>query len=152
MIEINKTHKQIIKMWNDGMSSGEIASLLKVSRNSVIGKVSRMRASGIPLRSAPKIKPKLQKVTKRQVKTQRGWIVKRQIRPKVDPTILLDQLFLDIPLPVQRVDILQLTPKSCRYIVDRDPKRGALYCGDMKHYRSYCKKHAELCYVPVRLR
>lgn len=152
MIEISETHKQIIQMWNNGMSSGKIAAELKISRSSVMGKVSRMREQGVPLRSAPKKKAKLQKTVKRQVKTQRGWIFKKQIKPKSGLDIILDQLSFNVPMPEFRIDILQLTPYSCKYIVDHDPKRGALYCGDTKCYRSYCRKHAELCYQPVRLR
>lgn len=150
MTELEETHNQIIAMWNNGMTSGEIARAMGVTRNVVIGRVTRLREKGIELRAAPKAAPKLQKVVKREVKTQRGWILKKQVKPKNAPDISFEQLFFDLPMPVRRIDIMQLQPHSCRYIIDRDPKRGALYCGDTKHYRSYCKKHANLCYVPAR--
>ena len=145
-MESGEMSNKIVVMWNEGITSGEIAKELGVTRNVVIGRVSRLRKNGVTLRSLQKIKPS----TKREVKTRMGWVMKRQPKPKNAPVISLDQFTFDSPPPVQRVDITQLTSLSCRYILDQDPKRGALYCGDTRHYRSYCEAHAKMCYVPVR--
>jgi GcrA cell cycle regulator len=44
--------------------------------------------------------------------------------------------------------IMELTPKSCRYILDADNT----YCGAQRVKGAYCAEHARLCYRPSTLR
>lgn len=146
MDELSDTHKKIIEMWNRGMTSGEIANFLKVSRNSVIGKVTRMREKGISLRSAPKMTPKRKKTKKRKLETRRALAMSKQVKERTLTNISPDQFVFDLPLPAPRINIFSLTEKSCRFIVDHDPRLGAIYCGEAKEVRSYCLHHAKICF------
>lgn len=146
MNQNDELNNKIIEMWNAGMTSGDIAHALKVTRNTIMGRVSRLRKKGVALRSIQKIQPAI----KREVKTRRGWVMKKQPKPKSAPVISLDQFSFDMPEPPVNISIMELTERSCRYVIGSDQRRGAIYCGDTKHYRAYCKKHADLCYVPIR--
>jgi hypothetical protein len=148
MIDQDPINQKIIAMWNENYTSGEISSILKISRSSVMGRVTRMREKGIELRSIKK-KTVLKRAIKRQVKTTMGWVTRKYIKPDKTPDIALDQLFLDVEIPQQRIDIMQLTPRSCRYIIETKSARGAIYCGSTTQYKSYCKKHADMCYKQV---
>lgn len=145
----DKTVNMIIDLWNEGYSAGEISHKLKVTRNMVMGKISRLRASGMSLRTAPK---KLQRAKKVEVKTKNGWVKKKETKKKPAAVGLqpIEQFVFDYGPIETNIDIMQLTPRSCRYIIDNDRRRGALYCGEPKHYRSYCEAHAKLCYISAK--
>jgi GcrA cell cycle regulator len=96
---------ELIRLWGEGLSVSAIGTALGVSKNTVTGRIHRLRKAGVDIVRRHAVKP---------------------------------------------YDILQLTPTACRYIVSEDPHRGALYCGDPQHYRSYCAAHARLCYTPVK--
>ena len=149
MIGSDALNRQIIDLWNSGMPASEMARECGMTRNAIIGRIARMRAKGIPLRSLPKATEKLKRAIKREVRTPYGWIKKKQFKPNND-NIVFEQLSLGIQTPEQNLDIMQLFPGACRFIVGSDRKRGALYCGGTKHSKSYCKKHSDVCYAPVR--
>ena len=132
--------EQLIAMWNAGTTSSEIARALGLTRSAVMGKIKRLRDKGVALRAAPppnRPPPKPPR-RKEQRRTPTGW--KSVLVPIEPPTLP------DVPTSV---GLLDLTPGMCRYITGRSP-RGVIYCGAAKDYKSYCKTHADLCYVPVK--
>jgi len=148
MSQSEELDNKIIVMWNAKMISSEIATALNVTRSVVMGRIFRLRKKGVYLRSPDK--KKLTPITKREVKTRKGWVLKSTPKVKTAPNISLEQPFFNIPEPSATISIMDLTNKSCRYIIDSDRRRGAIYCGSPKQYKSYCKAHADLCYVPLR--
>jgi len=46
----------------------------------------------------------------------------------------------------------ELRYNSCRYIVSPDTALSIRYCGHDRKRGSYCGTHAELCYLPPKLR
>jgi len=44
--------------------------------------------------------------------------------------------------------ITRLRLGECRYILNDDTSK-PVYCCEPIHRRSYCKKHADICYMPV---
>lgn len=149
MLKDVETVNRIVEMWNAGKSAGEIAHHFKVTRNQVMGKVSRLRKEGVFLRTAAS---PLARVKVIEVKTDRGWKKRKDTtRPPVAVSLKpIEQFVFDFGPVETNIDILQLTPHSCRYIVGEDRRRGALYCGEPKSYRSYCETHAKLCYVMTK--
>ena len=43
----------------------------------------------------------------------------------------------------------QLTPRSCRFVVEGDKPADYLFCGQRKTVRSYCQEHAAKCYYQI---
>ena len=150
---INETFdvNKLIELWNAKASASEIGKELGLTRNAVIGRIKRLRDKGVKLRSftaAPK--NEVSRVRVREVKTDRGWVKNKEPIKVKGPAQLHFNFDPPAEKPKRSIDILQLTPRSCRYITGEDNKRGALYCGDNKSVGSYCAEHAKMCYIPLK--
>lgn len=133
------------KLWADGLSASQIAKELGggLTRNSVIGKVSRLGLSGRitsprPRLSTPRV-PKPRAV--RQHKFQSTPLpAAPDFVPEPEPISIDDQL---IPVE-QRRTTLTLEARSCRWPVG-DPvldPANFFYCGaDRTEGSSYCRHH-----------
>lgn len=125
------TQKKIIELWQLGLSGGQISEQVGMTRNAIIGFVSRQRAKGVELRSA-----------------RRG----RDTMPIKIPKKIISMMEAKLP-PSQRrrLQIHELTNKSCRFIVSKVDSP-VLYCGDTIEQHSYCKFHISVCYIPGKKR
>lgn len=152
---------KIIDLWNvQKLTMTEIANEIGVTRNVISGLIDRLRKRGISLaqrtnhphpnkgkRRSMKIK-----VTEKEIRT----LTARRQRTFARPTEMArkTQFEIDETTPTSiktSCTLLELTHNSCRFIVN-DPKSkiGALYCGAMIDYRSYCAEHYRLCYQPSK--
>lgn len=126
MSEENK--ESILKMWQDGVTSNQIADSLGLTRNAVMGFIHRQKAKGQELRGHQPRKPPM---------------------PVKKPARIISFFEKKIPAKDKRnIELHELTPTSCRFIVtgDGEPVR---YCGDKITYRSYCALHTTMCYRPA---
>lgn len=112
--------EKAIALWQQSLTSYQIAERLGVSRNAVLGVIKRHRDKGNQLR---------------------GKVVKIQKPKPVE--VLFDYLE-----PKTGVSLFGLRHSSCRYIIGED--ESAIYCGRTKERGSYCAEHYRLCYVPVK--
>jgi GcrA cell cycle regulator len=122
---------ELRRLWGLGWSGSMIAGALGLTRNAVIGKVSRMNLSaegGVPRsRAAPKPKPKP--------------------KPKLKPPAPLMRPAVPVPdvAPLSlNVDIMALTSTACKWPVnDGNPYR---FCGVGKPAEGgpYCAFHASV--------
>lgn len=118
--------KEILEMWDKGMSGSAIGHMLGMSRNVVIGYVNRARKAGIGAK-----RTRVDAVIK-LVKTNKA------LPPKVT-----------ITKPRNGVSMDELRSYSCRFIINDTAKSKAVFCGDQIDRGSYCKEHADLCYRPA---
>jgi hypothetical protein len=133
----NEIRLQILKLWNEGKTGSEIARILGVTRNSVIGVSYRARKNGLISFIKPK-KEKLLKVPKKVIK-------KEEIEPYPiveKPVIVEDD---------QTCDMDGLKYYSCRYIVSGETYDTVRYCGKHIHASSYCLHHYKICYHPPKV-
>lgn len=133
MPELSEQNKQIADMWNAGVSGGDIAHEFNTTRSAILGRINRMRASGLELRHQIQ---KAQKSKIVEVRTKTGWkkkIVRLEIQNKETEG---------------GIDILELGFASCRYVLNNSyPHR---YCGMERHKGAYCKNHALICYTSLK--
>jgi len=129
---------RILRMWEAGHTSGEIAAALKITRSTVAGVLNRLREAG---RIGYRQKPPKVKALK----------VPSKPKPKVEVKIV--QLSIPLaPLPVPKKDakklpITQLSLRTCRYIVEGEGAvRSTFYCGNEVSRGAYCETHAAICY------
>lgn len=127
--------KQILYMWGKGLSGGEIADALKVTRGAVLGYVHRARMSGEKFEERS-IGHNTKKYKKEEIKNYR--------QTNADG---INGYFLK---PDYGLSILDLSYNNCRFIMSDDPSKPPVYCGEEIDRGSYCKSHADLCYVPAR--
>ena len=124
-----------------GLSCREIANEIGVSRNAVIGKLSRLnltREKRLAVRRDPAQKP----------------------RPKSLPRLhyrLLRKLFTEVPpaesnQPVnseQRCSLLELSEEKCRWPINTPGEEDFCFCGNMPiEGLPYCAGHSRLAYQP----
>jgi len=116
---------EMIRLWQQKKTASYIAGMFGVSRNSVIGIMTRMRKKGENISSrSDRKKPK----PLREIKS----IFDKKIDIEGNPT-----------------DILGLRNRSCRFIVQGTGVHSK-YCNADKWYGAYCKEHYKICYIPTR--
>jgi hypothetical protein len=120
--------QQIVSMWQDGIAASKIGDKIGISRNSVIGVVHRLRASGADLS-----------------RHSENRVVKK--KAKKTESIILKMGAVEMP---EGITLLELKYMSCRYIVSEEKAATVLYCGKHIDKASYCKDHYKLCYQPIR--
>lgn len=144
MTERERLKNEIIKMWNEGYTSGDIAWTFNVTRNSIMGVVHRARKLGLALKKDPyhppkpkivKEPPKVINKPPKPVKTPKAK-KKVVVKPKVKPESSSKTL-------------MELGPNDCRWIVAE-----GYFCG--KHsessLRPWCEVHHRIVYVPLKPR
>jgi GcrA cell cycle regulator len=150
----------LAKMWGDGASAAEIASVLRngISRSAVLGKARRL---GLTKPKASPIVSAARTGDGRRRNRFRSNLPSRYSasEPDEDPMFAVDGIDgtpapadLDIPAE-QRKTLLQLTDKTCKWPVGdlRDP--GFFFCGgEPLDGFPYCRHHARRAYAgrPVR--
>jgi GcrA cell cycle regulator len=139
------------RLWNDeGLSGGEIAERMGLSRNAVIGRAHRM---GLQKRNDRKANAQKANVTKRSKR-----LTRRELTHKVSsmtlpaaPAAPVDagewkEVHVNFE-PRGLIQIWDLEPHHCRWPYDGEPR--TTYCGhDRLVDSSYCRKHHETGTVP----
>lgn len=127
-----ETKNAIQTLWNQGMTGTQIGERLGMTRNAILGAIHRMRAKGHDL-------------------TERGDGI---FRPKKKRKFIFKPKKIVTKIAEANgtpVGILNLTPRSCRYIVQGGNVQTTKYCNaDIVGAGPYCRDHHALCYVPIR--
>lgn len=133
--------EQIAAMWADGLSGGQIATRLGLTRNAVIGMVRRLE---LPKR-----------------RTAVKWC-RTNVRPpraKQPPYKTYENFARDIaptladPSPDDVIGILQLTERTCRWPIGDPQDAGFGFCGrDAVLGKPYCSGHAVVAFEPPKKR
>lgn len=140
-----ETKSTIIHLWNEDKSAGEIAALLQMTRNSVIGIVYRARKNFEKgnVRQERKKKEKPPKKVRANSK-------KIKIKPIVE---VVDVPIIEITPKIDLVEsctLNELKYNSCRYIVCEGNYETTKYCGKQIDRESYCQHHYSICYYPSK--
>jgi GcrA cell cycle regulator len=156
---MDENNNQIKDLWLEGLTGSQIAKKLGVTRNSVMGKLHRMRHSGALAGKA----------LKQRMKSIKTAISKKELEiRKSDPGSAFD-VWIPRPVPVEKylsiivcedvppkpvgkpIQFDKLTSKSCRFVVNSGNPRDFLFCGNPKKGRSYCDEHEKICYYrPIK--
>ncbi len=156
--------ERLKKLWNDGLSASQIAAQLAggVTRNAVIGKVHRLGLSGRATTnrsSAPRPRRPRQpshpgRQTTNSAPTAGATALKPQAfvkpapapEPEPEPIRLVDQ-----PAGGDRVTVLSLSEKTCRWPIGDPGTEEFCFCGHTpKAGVPYCDYHARVAYQPVQ--
>lgn len=127
----------LMRLWNDGLSTSEIGKRLGITKNAVVGKAHRLHLSARPspikrvAMRLPLVKPALP----RPVVT---------VAPVAAPTPVAQPA----TAPKRAVE---MTPHSCRWPVGHPGDAGFHFCGDSAlPGKPYCATHAAAAYVKVK--
>lgn len=144
-----KHDKEIIKLWDRGLTATEIGHQIGKTRSAVLGRISRLRASGVEIeRRASAAKPPKTKRTKpRKVHPEQ----RVQYILPFDPEPIIEAVEPK-PLVIDArslVSLFDLKQNACHYIADRSDD-GALYCAQPSYRRQMCRAHYDLCYIRLK--
>jgi len=150
MEDINQSIKDL---WLTGLSATQISMELCVSRNSVMGRIYRMREAGeIGFRDNDarmrNIRKKITKLEREKVLTLFD-VMRETPLEKEEPVELVKEPPPPIEPPSRPIKFDKLTPKSCRFVLNDGDPQNFLFCGKPKNGRSYCKEHEALCYYKI---
>jgi GcrA cell cycle regulator len=141
--------KMLTDLCAEGLSSGEIASRLGVTRNSVIGQSSRR---GLTLSFTRGSKPKAPPAEPRQSRTIAP-SEPRTIAHVIAPTAHINHATItavsvnDYLATSRPCTLMQLSATRCRWPYGDPKKPGFHYCGGAKEpERSYCPTHIKLAH------
>lgn len=143
-----KRNERIIEMWEKGMSSGQIANELCMSRSAVLGAIFRLREKGVVLRQHPAgVKVNKPKPEKKMEQVQADLMPKFLVLEVDDPEILEPEPPVG-HVEAEGVRLIDLQYWHCRYIIGETSGPYTIFCGAKKGSAALCEKHHALCYIP----
>lgn len=162
------------KMWADGLTTGEIAKRLGVSKNSIVGKVHRLGLSGRPSPIKKKVPVEGQVCTPKEPKTPKKekvieapkdeLAIAAPIEPKKEKTLKKVEVKETFVEPKETkfskkepeqivhkegaIKLVDLDAHTCRWPIG-DPKDEKFhFCGKkVRIGHTYCDEHSETAYV-----
>lgn len=124
--------EELKRLWNEGLTTGDIGKALGVSKNAVVGKAHRLGLNGRP---SP---------------------IRRDEEESAAPELPLKQAKADKPKadkkqPEKLFTVNDLTHSSCRWPIG-DPKDADFhFCGkEAMPDKPYCAEHAAIAYVSAK--
>jgi len=137
----------IIKHWNAGLTATQIGEKIGKTRSAVLGKISRLRASGINLERRAMVgkdgeRRYKERARKQKITAQLSFDALFALAPAKPDLLQIEEVIIVKP---RGFDLLSLTTFQCRYVIGRH-KDTAMYCGEPVHRRSMCREHHARCY------
>jgi hypothetical protein len=138
-LRISSIDQKIADLWQENATAQKIADQVGITKNAVIGRITRLRDKGYDLRKREhpakvEAMPKRTSVPKPVIL----WVPEPPVDPITEPKIA------HVMGPK---GIMDLKMDDCRYIINDGPAPLFLFCGDPKAGKTYCAAHHKLCYV-----
>lgn len=152
MIWTDETVEELKKMWDRGMTTGQIAKALNVTKNSIIGKVHRLclTARPSPIKKNPHLTKETKEVTK-EVQTTKSEPKKAVCEAPQKQTKEIVKNKQSISTPTAHpcnVPLVKLDNHSCRWPLGDPRDDDFCFCGKkIKTGQTYCEEHAAIAYV-----
>jgi len=137
-----KQAKIILELWNSGYSGSDISKETGKTRNAVLGLLHRLKSKGYYVEKKAQKTQESKKTKKiKEIRTNKGW-VRSFNAVKIQDSVI----------PEHGMTIMDLTPNSCRFVIQTDTPEGAIFCGHTLHKHRYCEEHFRMCYYIIRKR
>jgi hypothetical protein len=133
--------QSIIDLWQGGNSAQEIADKFSVTKNTIVGKVTRLRNRGYDLRK--------RRPPKQVVAVARRTSVPKPVIPWVPAAPVNPITETKTAHVIGSKRLMDLGIDDCRYIINDGPVPSFLFCGESKAGKTYCAAHHRLCYTPL---
>lgn len=146
MIWTDEAVEELKRMWDRGMTTGQIAKALNVTKNSIIGKVHRLCLTArpspikkVPAKKAPAVKKESSKPVKESRKTSSTSLTKKEEKNTTEPASFVEET--NIPL-------VKLDNHTCRWPLGDPRDDDFCFCGKkVKTGQTYCEEHSAVAYV-----
>ncbi|MBR1374277.1 global cell cycle regulator GcrA-like protein [bacterium] len=147
MIWTDEVVEELKKMWDRGMTTGQIAKALHVTKNSIIGKVHRLCLTARP---SP-----IKKMPAKDQRKNTGATNKNAIKPakagaklekKIEQTI--NETNINEVPEETNIPLVKLDNHTCRWPLGDPRDDDFCFCGKrVKTGQTYCEEHAGIAYV-----
>lgn len=151
MIWTDEAVAELKKMWDRGMTTGQIAKALNVTKNSIIGKVHRLclTARPSPIKKAPeeKAEKKSDKATKSEKKSKTMPTAEIQ-EPAVLNVKTSKESTATNSVEETNIPLVKLDNHTCRWPLGDPRDDDFCFCGKkIRTGQTYCDEHAAIAYV-----
>lgn len=148
MVWTDEAVEELKKMWDKGMTTGQIAKALNVTKNSIIGKVHRLCLTARP---SP-IKKSSDKTEKKATTPKQAKEVKKETTKSVSKkeTSVVAETEKKVAPVVEETNIplVKLDNHTCRWPMGDPRDEDFCFCGKrIKTGQTYCEEHAAVAYV-----
>jgi hypothetical protein len=157
MITLTDKDKEMLKMWDQGATSSEIANRFGVTRNVIMGRFHRLRLSGFmgykeTFHLTPK-KFKEVKLTPKPVIEKDADEPERKTKAEESAEIKrITQERKAAKRKLMGYSLMELEFGMCRYAIKEVSPREYRFCGEPTWKQSYCEEHHKLCLYPSEKR
>ena len=141
MITLTDKDKEMLKMWDQGATSSEIANHFGVTRNVIMGRFHRLRSAGfLGYKDISFLTPKKFKKP-RKTKEEETAEIKRITKEHMGEKRKL-----------MGYSLMELGFGMCRYPIKEEQPKEYRFCGQPTWKQSYCEEHHKLCLYPAEKR
>ncbi len=149
MIWTDEAVEELKKMWDKGMTTGQIAKVLNVTKNSIIGKVHRLCLTARPS-PIKKSSNSTEKKTVTSKKTEKETKAKStsKCKTKEKPIVIEEAKPQVAPIEETNIPLVKLDNHTCRWPMGDPKDEDFCFCGKrIKTGQTYCEEHAMVAYV-----
>lgn len=156
MIWNEEAVEELKRMWERGMTTGQIAKALNVTKNSIIGKVHRLcltaRPSPIKKSSSTDKKDSKEKATPAKQTKKATKETTTTVRKAKETVKQAPKNTKEVPTPavqeVTRIPLVKLDNHTCRWPLGDPRDEDFCFCGKkIKTGQTYCEEHSAVAYV-----
>ena len=144
MVWTDEVVEELRKMWDRGMTTGQIAKALNVTKNSIIGKVHRLclTARPSPIKKSPAKTEKKPQVTSKASSKP----MKSSARPVETSAPVIEKT--ETVIEETNIPLVKLDNHTCRWPLGDPRDDDFCFCGKrIKTGQTYCEEHAAIAYV-----
>ena len=148
MIWTDEAVEELKRMWDRGMTTGQIAKALNVTKNSIIGKVHRLclTARPSPIKKVPAKTEAKAVHSEKTSKPSKAESKVTDVSTSQDAPVVTEKpVIID---EETNIPLVKLDNHTCRWPIG-DPRDDAFcFCGKrVKTGQTYCEEHAAIAYV-----
>ena len=156
MIWTDEAVEELKKMWDRGMTTGQIAKALNVTKNSIIGKVHRLclTARPSPIKKVSDVKNDKKSVkADKSTKSETNETITKQTKTKYDISAedkSTEKMSAKETVTVEdtNIPLVKLDNHTCRWPLGDPRDDDFCFCGKrVKTGQTYCDEHASVAYV-----
>ena len=151
MVWTDETVEELKKMWDRGMTTGQIAKALNVTKNSIIGKVHRLclTARPSPIKKAP---AKTSTPSTAEEKPAKKTKSSAKSTPVAEPVKEAPEIPAVKPatnfVEETNIPLVKLDNHTCRWPLGDPRDDDFCFCGKrVRTGQTYCEEHAAIAYV-----
>lgn len=151
MVWTDEAVEELKRMWDRGMTTGQIAKALNVTKNSIIGKVHRLclTARPSPIKKADMVEEEKKTAAKEKSVKEKSKPAKQSPAKAASANEVKDTKSVAKPVvETANIPLVKLDNHTCRWPMGDPRDDDFCFCGKrVRTGQTYCEEHAAVAYV-----